>query len=72
MKHFLKTLAFWRPVQGQDGIFFVGGYTFVDTHEYAIISGLAAAEQLGCCYPWPERAKAKEAYTAYTRIVYGD
>jgi hypothetical protein len=52
-------------------VYFAGGYTFVDTHEYAIISGLAAAEQLGCPYPWPELPKAKEAYAAYRTIVYG-
>ena len=58
-------------VQGKGGMYFAGGWTFVDTHEYGIISGLAAAEALGCDYPFEDNPKALEGYAVYRQIVYG-
>lgn len=69
--HFLRTLAFMSRVQGQGGVWFAGGWTFVDAHEFAIISGLAAAERLGAGYPFADNRGAADLYKAYMAVVHG-
>jgi predicted NAD/FAD-binding protein len=57
-------------VQGAGGLFFAGGWTFVDAHEFAIMSGLAAAERLGAPYPFAGRP-CERIYRGYLRSVHG-
>lgn len=69
--HFLRILAFMSRVQGQGHVWFAGGWTFVDAHEFAIISGLAAAERLGAGYPFADNKAAADIYRAYMAAVHG-
>jgi predicted NAD/FAD-binding protein len=68
--HFLRTLAFMPSIQGAGGVYFAGGWTFV-AHEFALISGLAAAERLGAAYPFADDPQAEAVYKAYVEAVHG-
>lgn len=71
MAHFLRTLALMPRIQGAGGVYFAGGWTFVDAHEFALISGLAAAERLGSPYPFEGDPQAEAVYRAYVDAVHG-
>eukprot|EP01097_Dermamoeba_algensis_P006498 TRINITY_DN4068_c0_g1_i2.p1 TRINITY_DN4068_c0_g1~~TRINITY_DN4068_c0_g1_i2.p1 ORF type:complete len:430 (-),score=87.23 TRINITY_DN4068_c0_g1_i2:192-1481(-) len=53
-KHFVSVIPFVRFIQGSfhQSTFYCGSYTLMNTHEIAIISGLAAAQRLGAPYPF--------------------
>lgn len=61
-----------RQVQGRDSIYFAGGWSFVDAHEFSILSGLGAASRLGADYPWAQQhPQAAELYKAFMTTVHG-
>lgn len=69
--HFLRVLALLPRVQGKDNIYYAGGWTFVDAHEFAIQGGLAAAYRLGAPYPFEDSTKAAEMFRVYLKSVHG-
>jgi len=71
MKHFLRVLPSLRFVQGRRRTWYVGSWTLFNIHEFAIASGLAAAEALGAPYPFAEDRAARRQYDLYRQILYG-
>lgn len=61
----------WRFIQGSRRTYHAGSYTLVNTHEIALISGLAAAHRIGAPYPFGDDALAAEQFDMYTRLVHG-
>ena len=54
-------------LQGRKNSWFCGSYTLVNTHEIAIISGLAVAERLGAPYPFQDDKLALKQFETYLR-----
>lgn len=69
--HFLRTLGLLPRIQGKGNIFYAGGWTFVDAHEFAIQGGLAAAHRLGAPYPFDTDSKAAEMFKVHLKTVHG-
>jgi len=71
VRHFTKAVPFWRFVQNKRKTLYAGSYTMVNTHEIAIISGLAAAYRCGAEYPFPDDALAAFQFDLYLRVIHG-
>ena len=52
-------------------VYFCGSYTLFNTHEIAVISGLAAAHRLGAAYPFTEDALAAQQFDTYLKVAHG-
>lgn len=61
-KHFRRVVPWVWRIQGKRNTFYAGSWTLFNTHDIAISSGLAAAEQLGAPYPFGENALALHTY----------
>lgn len=70
-RHFLRMLPWLRFIQGRRRTYFAGGYTLMNTHEHAVVSGLAAAERLGAPYPFGGDPAARAQFELYRRAVHG-
>eukprot|EP00002_Diphylleia_rotans_P030393 TRINITY_DN623_c0_g3_i3.p1 TRINITY_DN623_c0_g3~~TRINITY_DN623_c0_g3_i3.p1 ORF type:complete len:472 (-),score=89.25 TRINITY_DN623_c0_g3_i3:142-1557(-) len=70
-RHYALTVPFMRFLQGKRHTFFCGSYTLVNTHEIAIISGLAAAFRLGAPYPFDHDHLAAKQFNTYLRYIHG-
>jgi len=71
-QHFALTVPWMRFIQGRQRSWFCGSYTLVNTHEIAVISGLAAAHRLGATYPFFERdALASKQFRTYMSLSHG-
>ena len=51
--------------------YYCGSWTLVNTHEIAVISGLAVAYQLGAEYPFESDELAKLQFNTYLSIAHG-
>ena len=51
--------------------YYCGSWTLVNTHEIAVISGLAAAHQLGAGYPFEEDELATLQFDSYLSLAHG-
>jgi hypothetical protein len=49
---------------------FCGSWTLFNTHDIAVVSGLAAAERLGADYPFAENALATQAFDTYFGVAH--
>ena len=47
---------------------FCGAYTLFNTHELAVVSGLAVAERLGAPYPFQENELARLQYNNLMKV----
>jgi len=70
-KHFALTVPFMRFIQGYNRTYYCGSYTLFNTHEIAIISGLAIAYRLGADYPFHDDQLAKQQFNTYLSVVHG-
>ncbi|XP_046326111.2 uncharacterized protein LOC124110765 [Haliotis rufescens] len=70
-KHFAFTVPFMRYLQGKKHTWYCGSYTLINTHEVAVISGLAAAHQLGAPYPFTEDSLAAKQFDHYMMVIHG-
>lgn len=70
-RHFAFTVPFLRFIQGKQNTLFCGAYCLVNTHESAVISGLAAAHRLGATYPFAHDALATKQFDQYLRFIHG-
>ena len=61
----------WRFAQGARSTFYAGSYTLVNTHEIAIISGLAAAYRLGADYAFADDQLAADQFDLFLSINHG-
>lgn len=59
-----------HKIQGVNGIFFAGSSIAVNLHEWAILSGLAVANQLGVAYPFEKNSMAKQAFLAMKQQMF--
>ena len=50
---------------------FAGSWTLVNTHEVAVMSGLAAAHRLGAPYPFADDADAAAGFDQYLSLAHG-
>ncbi|GAB4821602.1 hypothetical protein N2152v2_008648 [Parachlorella kessleri] len=60
-----------RFLQGKQHTWYAGSYTLFNTHEIAVMSGLAVAERLGAPYPFPEDQLAREQFATYLKLAHG-
>lgn len=70
-RHFAFTVPFMRYIQGRRNTYYCGAYTLVNTHEAAIMSGLAAAYRLGAPYPFDDDRLAQKQFNHYLLVVHG-
>lgn len=70
-RHFAFTVPLMRYIQGKRSTFYCGAYTLVNTHEAAVMSGLAAAYRLGSPYPFDEDKLAQKQFNHYLMVVHG-
>lgn len=70
-KHFAFTVPFMRFLQGKKNSWFCGSYTLFNTHEMAIMSGLAVAVRLGCEYPFTHDLLATKQFDQYLKFSHG-
>lgn len=73
--HTWKHFAFWVPfvrfLQGHKHTWYAGSYTLFNTHEIAVMSGLAAADRLGAPYPFKDDPFAYKQFKTYFRLAHG-
>lgn len=69
--HFAFVVPFVQFIQGKQRTYYTGSWTLVNTHEIAIISGLAAAHRLGAEYPFGYDPLAAEQFHTYLSVVHG-
>lgn len=71
-RHYAFTVPWMRFVQGRHRSWFCGSYTLVNTHEIAVISGLAAAHRVGATYPFFDRDPlAAKQFRTYMGLSHG-
>ena len=68
--HFRSVVPFVRLAQSRSTLF-AGAWTLVNTHEVAVVSGLAAAQRLGADYPFADDALAAAQFDMYLRLAHG-
>ena len=71
VRHLTRSVPLWRFVQGRRRTLYAGSYTLVNTHEIAVVSGLAAAARLGAEYPFGDDDLAAMQYDQYCSIIHG-
>lgn len=69
--HFAFWVPFVRFIQGTKHTWYAGAYTLFNTHEIAVMSGLAVADRLGAPHPFPRDALAVQQYQTYFRLAHG-
>lgn len=71
-QHFAFTVPFIQFIQSiKQHTFYCGSYTMVNTHEIAVISGLAAAHRLGATYPFAHDRLAHKQFQTYLTLAHG-
>merc|ERR1719193_600244 len=58
-------------LQGGKRTLYAGSWTVANTHEVAVISGLAAAWRLGARYPFEPDEMARSQFDTYLRVAHG-
>ena len=70
-QHFAYWVPFLRFLQGHRRTFYAGSYCLFNTHEIAVMTGLAAADRLGAPYPFGDDEFAARQYRTTFKIVHG-
>eukprot|EP00741_Cyanophora_paradoxa_P006042 tig00000981_g5860.t1 len=70
-RHFVSVVPFVRTIQDSGGVYYAGAWTLFNTHEVAIISGLAAAHRLGAPYPFASDPLARKQFEMYLSLIHG-
>ncbi|KAL8569686.1 hypothetical protein ACOMHN_005803 [Nucella lapillus] len=70
-RHFAFTVPFMRYLQGTQNTYYCGSYTLINTHEIAVISGMAAACRLGAEYPFGQDELARRQFDHYMLVIHG-
>lgn len=72
VSHFRRVVPFVRCCQGARGCtYYAGSWVLVNTHEIAVISGLAAAWRLGAPYPYADDELAASQFDALLFVAHG-
>lgn len=70
-RHFSKWVPWVRFLQGEQHTWYCGSYTLINTHEIAVMSGLAVAERLGAPYPFGHDDLATQQFDMYLKLAHG-
>jgi len=70
-RHFLFVVPWVRFMQGRQHTWYCGAYTLFNTHELAIVSGLAVAQRLGAEYPFDHDDLAATQFDKLMQISHG-
>jgi predicted NAD/FAD-binding protein len=68
--HVAVTMNAFPFIQGQRNTYYCGAHTAINSQEHGLISGLAAARQLGADYPF-EDAAARSWFNFWGRSMFG-
>lgn len=68
--HVSVLMNLFQFIQGRRHTYYCGAHTVVNSQEHGLISGLAAARQLGADYPFTD-AKAREWFNFWGRSMFG-
>ncbi len=70
VRHVVLLVNLFRFIQGRRRTWHCGAHTLVNSQETCLITGLAAARQLGADYPFDD-ATARRSFNYYGSILYG-
>ena len=70
VRHVAWLVNLFRFIQGRKGTWHCGAHTLINSQETCLVTGLAAARQLGADYPFDDPA-AKRWFNYYGSILYG-
>ena len=70
VRHVALLVHLFRFVQGRRRTWHCGAHTLVNSQETCLVTGIAAATQLGADYPFDD-AEARRAFNHYGSILYG-
>ena len=70
VRHVALTVNAFRFVQGRRRTWYCGAHTLINSQETCLVTGLAAARQLGADYPFDD-PEAKRLFNYYGRILHG-
>ena len=70
VKHVALLMHLFRFIQGKRRTWHCGAHTLINSQETCLVSGLAAATQIGADYPFDDLA-ARQTFNYYGSILYG-
>ena len=70
VRHVALLVPLFRLIQGRRRTWHCGAHTLVNSQETCLVSGLAAARQLGAAYPFAD-PEAGRTFNYYGRVLYG-
>ena len=70
VRHVTWTVNLFRFLQGRRRTWHCGAHTLINSQETCLITGLAAARQLGADYPFDDSA-ARRSFNHYGSVMYG-
>ena len=70
VRHVALLVNLFRFIQGKRRTWHCGAHTLINSQETCLVTGLAAARQLGADYPFDDPA-ARRAFNYYGSILYG-
>ncbi len=70
VRHVVLLVSLFRFVQGRRRTWHCGAHTLINSQETCLVSGLAAATQIGADYPFDD-PEAKRVFNYYGSIMYG-
>ena len=68
--HYLGTVPFLRFIQNKKSTLYAGSWLTVNTHEQAVVSGLAAAYMISGDYFFDEDELAREQFDLFLRVIH--
>ena len=70
VRHVALLVNLFRFVQGKRRTWYCGAHTLINSQETCLVTGLAAARQVGADYPFDD-PEAKRSFNYYGSILYG-
>ena len=70
VRHVVLLVSLFRFVQGRRRTWHCGAHTLINSQETCLVSGLAAATQIGADYPFDD-PEARRVFNYYGSIMYG-
>ena len=70
VRHVAWLVSLFRFIQGKRRTWHCGAHTLINSQETCLVTGLAAARQLGADYPFDDPA-ARKMFNYYGRVMYG-
>ena len=70
VRHVALLVTLFRYIQGRRRTWHCGAHTLINSQETCLVTGLAAARQLGADYPFDDE-EARQVFNYYGSILYG-